>query len=76
MNQLALFSITNDECFPVNCRDVHEKVQSKKNYNSWIRAKIKRFNFTEKVDFTPNMVKTSLNGSGVMLKELCLVENL
>lgn len=69
----------------VNARELHDFLESKQRFSDWIKNRIEKYGFVEKIDF----IKVSENydtSGGVqsvinyyitieMAKELCMVEN-
>lgn len=73
------------EGFCVDARNLHEKLEIGAEYTTWIKRRIKKYEFTEGIDFTTfdNSVKaknTYINTKEYMIalnmaKELCMIEN-
>ncbi|MGE4519535.1 MAG: antA/AntB antirepressor family protein [Desulfobacteraceae bacterium] len=67
----------------VDARELHEFLGSKRDFSSWIKYRIEKYGFIEKIDFSPNLVKNRNRGrsrvdyilSIDMAKELCMIEN-
>ncbi|HNX81947.1 MAG TPA: antA/AntB antirepressor family protein [Candidatus Omnitrophota bacterium] len=69
----------------VNARDLHEFLQSKQDFSTWIKARIEKYDFAEGVDFVKIHKKMELSQTGQngieyhisldMAKEISMVEN-
>ncbi|MBD5585302.1 MAG: hypothetical protein HDQ88_09490 [Clostridia bacterium] len=69
----------------VDARKLHEALQVGRDFSSWIKDRIEKFNFIEGKEFSPVLGKTSNPSGGRptieyeitigMAKELCMVEN-
>lgn len=66
----------------VNARDLHKFLQTGRDFSTWIKDRIEKYDFIEGEDFSPELVKTP-NGRPLteyfitldMAKELAMVEN-
>lgn len=69
----------------VSARELHEFLESKQQFQNWIKNKIEKYEFVENVDYTLlNKVINQVSGSKHsieyhisldMAKQLCMVEN-
>lgn len=66
----------------VNARELHEKLKSKRDFSNWITDRIQKYGFTENVDFTTILLKSTGGRPRTeyaltldMAKEIAMVEN-
>lgn len=69
----------------VNARELHEFIESKRNFSDWIKQRIEKFNFKENIDYVKvSQISETLGGkqktieyylSVNMAKELSMIEN-
>lgn len=69
----------------VNARELHERLESKQDFSTWIKNRIEKYDFVENKDFISlhKFVEREIGGSKRieyyisldMAKELCMVEN-
>ena len=56
MNELVTI---HEGKFPIDGRELHEKVQSKQDYTTWVKNRIEKCRFFEGVDFTTSLGKST-----------------
>ena len=66
----------------VNARDLHEFLESRRDFSNWIKQRIEKYGFIEGEDFTTILAKSNGGRPGIeyhisieMAKELSMVEN-
>jgi len=59
--------IGSDEVNSVNARELHEYFQSKSDYSTWIKNRIKKYGFTENQDYI--IIETKKQGNNATLKD-------
>lgn len=84
MDQLIKIHETKQGGKCVSARDLHEYLSSKQDFSDWIKKKIKKYGFTENVDYTSFHKKMERENGGTtrleyaismdMAKELAMVE--
>ncbi len=82
MNELINIEIVNEK-ETVNARELWEFLESKQDFSTWIKARIKKYNFVQDIDFTCFHKKMETNPATIkeyhltidMAKELSMVEH-
>jgi phage anti-repressor protein len=85
MNELIKLNPKNKQ-FPVDARELHEKLQVGRDFSTWLKERIEQYGFSAGQDFSPNPGKTQKGSKGGrptieyelsldMGKELAMVEN-
>jgi phage anti-repressor protein len=81
MEELIKLDSKNQE-FPIDARELHEKLKVGRDFSNWIKGRIEEYKFTEGIDFSPILAKNKKGRPAVeykltldMGKELAMVEN-